>query len=178
MITLGYINPKKPIPKILNSTLNNFLITRSRQELEEQRVLLLLIKGMLPFSKAEIPEMWGNGFTPKSRETMKSKAQHLEQELLTHMHSKYDKLSVILMKDIWTSSTGVVYLPQKHTSINILDYTKAIITKWQWKVIVEVTDGASNMESSVQQLNHLWVHCYAHRLNLCMQETTAFSCKD
>ncbi|KAH3760003.1 hypothetical protein Pelo_8179 [Pelomyxa schiedti] len=158
MITLGYINPKKPIPKILNFTLNNFLITRSRQELEEQRVLLLLIKGMLPFSKADIPEMWGNGFTPKSRATMKSKAQHLEQELLTHMHSKYDKLSV-------------VYLPQKHTAINILDCTKAIITKWQWKVIAEVTDGASNMESSVRQLNHLWVHCYAHRLNLCMQET-------
>ncbi|KAH3760004.1 hypothetical protein Pelo_8180 [Pelomyxa schiedti] len=65
----------------------------------------------------------------------------------------------------------VVYLPQKHTAINILDCTKAIITKWQWKVIVEVTDGASNMKSSVRQLNHLWVHCYAHRLNLCMQET-------
>ncbi|KAH3731447.1 hypothetical protein Pelo_17725 [Pelomyxa schiedti] len=50
----------------------------------------------------------------------------------------------------------VVYLPQKHTAINILDCTKAIITKWQWKVIAEVTDGASNMESSVRQLNHLW----------------------
>ncbi|KAH3764038.1 hypothetical protein Pelo_4104 [Pelomyxa schiedti] len=92
--------------------------------------------------------MWGNGFTPKSRETMRTQAQHLEQELLTHMHSKYDKLSVILMKDSCK-------LTPKTYSINILDCTKAIITKWQWKVIA-VTDGASNMESSVRQLNHLW----------------------
>ncbi|GFR84459.1 zinc finger BED domain-containing protein 4 [Elysia marginata] len=104
--------------------------------------------------------------------------------------------SVSLTTDIWTSRRtqafitvtahfvsndwklhsvvlATVRMTESHTAVNIKDELEAVIHDWglQEKVFAIVTDNASNMVAAVNLLKVRHVPCYAHTLNLVVNDT-------
>lgn len=109
-----------------------------------------------------------------------------------------DIKSVCLTTDCWTSENTESYVAvtahylnknfefqhflldyavmrRQHTSLNLASEISRIVTEWnlQDKVLLVVTDNASNIKNAITNLN--WNHfgCFAHTINLIVKEALA-----
>ncbi|KAF0715631.1 zinc finger BED domain-containing protein 4-like, partial [Aphis craccivora] len=70
---------------------------------------------------------------------------------------------------------GCEHFPLQHTAINLAEYLKSITIEWKInnKVVAVVTDNAANMVSAVRQLHFRHIGCFAHSINLVVQNSLA-----
>ncbi|XP_060846118.1 E3 SUMO-protein ligase ZBED1-like [Rhopalosiphum padi] len=68
---------------------------------------------------------------------------------------------------------GCEHFPLQHTAINLAEYLKNITIEWKInnKVVAVVTDNAANMVSAVRQLHFRHIGCFAHSINLVVQNS-------
>ena len=83
-------------------------------------------------------------------------------------------------KELKSTTIGITELTERHTSDVIGKWMKDIITEWHIndeKIIVFVTDNASNMKKAVKDTFGASRHisCFAHSINLVAMDTMDFS---
>lgn len=68
---------------------------------------------------------------------------------------------------------GCEHFDQRHTSDNLAAFIKKIAVEWKVnnKVVAIVTDNASNISNAVRQLHYRHVGCFAHSINLVVQNS-------
>eukprot|EP01105_Mastigella_eilhardi_P014050 TRINITY_DN3196_c0_g1_i1.p1 TRINITY_DN3196_c0_g1~~TRINITY_DN3196_c0_g1_i1.p1 ORF type:complete len:350 (-),score=51.79 TRINITY_DN3196_c0_g1_i1:888-1862(-) len=169
------------------------VINHSRRQIlaETWRVLSVIIMGLLPFSCADLPDFWRSGYEPKGRKAIVKRAKDLETFVSKKLHTEHDsRKDIVLLTDIWTSRSlvslllvkarflddkmqwhqfvpAVFHLPEAHTAEAIHARLQELITSWRWTVVCVVADG-SNIVAAVHMLGVVYVHCLAHRLQLCV----------
>lgn len=104
--------------------------------------------------------------------------------------------SVCLTTDCWTSRCNESYIAvtahfvnkefilksvllecseitERHTSENLSNEIKGIITKWQLdgKVVLVVSDNAGNIKNAINNLHLRHLGCFAHTINLVVEES-------
>lgn len=62
---------------------------------------------------------------------------------------------------------------ERHTAVNLSDEIRSIITKWKLeaKVVLVVSDNASNIKNAIHKLHLKHLGCFAHTINLVVEES-------
>ncbi|KAJ2954342.1 hypothetical protein O0L34_g2603 [Tuta absoluta] len=183
-------NEKKKIDDLL---MQLFIYDYQPFSIVEDRGFKAFVEGLNPSYVLPTRKVLSNNYLPALYEAcLANTKEHLESQAL----------SVCLTSDIWTSSTNDPYLgltahyidedfllksvlleccplPGSHTGENIKDNIVRILHEWKLKdrVLITVTDNASNMKLAAELMGHKHFGCYAHTVNLivrgCTVENTA-----
>lgn len=64
-------------------------------------------------------------------------------------------------------------LSERHTTVNLSDEIRSIITKWKLeaKIVLVVSDNASNIKNAIHTLHLRHLGCFAHTINLVVEES-------
>ncbi|XP_022177733.1 zinc finger BED domain-containing protein 6-like [Myzus persicae] len=74
-----------------------------------------------------------------------------------------------ILKSVLIECTEIT---ERHTSVNLSNEIKAIITKWKLdgKFVLVVSDNASNIKNAINNLQIRHLGCFAHTINLVVEE--------
>lgn len=185
-----YTNGKKRLDDLL---MQLFIFDYQPFSIVHDRGFKAFVEGLNPSYTLPDRKILANNYLPALYESC---VTELRQTIETHADS------VCLTTDIWSSSTNDAYLgvtahyidnnfeltsalldcsilPGSNTADNIKDSLGRTIQNWKLKdkILIIVSDNASNMKSAVEKLNYRHFGCYAHTLNLvvkyCIVESTA-----
>ncbi|XP_049877872.1 zinc finger BED domain-containing protein 4-like [Pectinophora gossypiella] len=178
-------NEKKKLDNLL---MQLFIYDYQPFSIVEDRGFKAFVEGLNPSYQLPNRKVLSNNYLPALYETCMTKMK---------IKLETDAESICLTTDIWTSSVNDAYLgltahyidpsfqiksvlldctilPGSHTAENIKEHVLRIVENWKLKdkVLIVVTDNASNMRSAVEKMG--WKHfgCYAHTLNLIVKNCT------